>query len=70
MKPRLAQVEVTVAVVLETDRAAVVGPGVDLDNELAVAPEEVDLPAPELDVRFGWWQVMASAESEEVFLEV
>jgi hypothetical protein len=66
----LAQVEVTVVVVLESDRAAVVGPGVDLDDEVAVAPEEVNLPATELDVRFGWGQAMASAEREEVFLEV
>jgi hypothetical protein len=65
----LPQVEVAGAVVLEGDRAAVVGEGIDLDHERAVAPEEVDLPAADLGVRLGDGEPMACAEGEEVFLE-
>jgi hypothetical protein len=41
----LAQVEVASMVVLEGDRAAVVGEAVGFDDEPLLTPEEVDLPA-------------------------
>jgi hypothetical protein len=40
-------------VVVEGDRALVVGEGVDLDDKPLLPPKEVDLPAPELDVGLG-----------------
>src|SRR3954449_8968565 len=64
------EVEVAGVVVLEGDRAAVVGPGVDLDHEPVGAPEEVDFPAAELDVDLGRRQAVAAVESEEGGLEV
>lgn len=57
-------------VVLEGDRASVVGEGVDLDYEALGAPKEIDLVAAELDVGLGGREVVVGAESEEVFLEV
>jgi hypothetical protein len=41
----LAEVQVADVIVLEGDRAAVVGPGVRLDDELLCTPEEVDFVA-------------------------
>ena len=66
----LTQVEVAGVVVLEGDRAAVVEEGVDFDDEALRAPEEVDLPAAELDVGLGEGEAVATDEGEEVFLEV
>jgi hypothetical protein len=57
-------------VVLESDRAAVVGPGISLDDEALRVPEEVDFPAAEFDVDLGWRQAVAVEEGEEGGLEV
>src|SRR4051794_30249213 len=64
------EVKLAVVVVLEGDGAAVVGPGVDLDHEPLLAPEEVDFPTAELDVDLWRRQVVATVESEEGGLEV
>jgi hypothetical protein len=55
---------------MEGDRASVVGEGVDLDDEARLAPEEVDLPATELDVGLRRRDVVAMEESEGGGLEV
>jgi hypothetical protein len=55
-------------IVVEGDGATVIEKGVDLDDEAMRAPEEVDLPAAELDVGLGKWQVVETDEGEEVFL--
>jgi hypothetical protein len=57
-------------VVLEDDRAAVVAPGVGLDDEALGTLEEVDFPPPELDVDLRWRDAVSGAELEEERLEV
>lgn len=69
-EPGGAQVEVAGVVVLEGDRAPVVGEAVDFHHETLRAPEEVDFPVAELDVDLGWRQAVTAAEIEEVGLEV
>jgi hypothetical protein len=67
---RSVEVELARVVVLEGDRASVVGPEVGLDYDALSAPEEVNLPAPELDVDLGWREAVAVDEGEEKGLEV
>jgi hypothetical protein len=57
-------------VVLEGDRAAVVGPEVGFDHEALIAPEEVDGPATELDIDLGGREAVVGEEGEEEGLEV
>lgn len=57
---------------VEGDRAAVVGEGIDFDDEALLAPEEVDFVTAEFDVDLGRWDEVAvrSDEREEEGLEV
>lgn len=57
-------------VVLEGDRAAVVGPGVGFDHGSLGAPEEVDFEAAEPDVDLGVREAAVVDDREEERLEV
>jgi hypothetical protein len=57
-------------VVLEGDRAAVVGEEVGLDDDALRAPEEVDRPAAEPDVDLRAREVVAVDDGEKEGLEI
>jgi hypothetical protein len=57
-------------VILEGDRALVVGEEVGFDDYLAFGPEEINLVATDLDVGLGMREPVFEKERKEVFLEV
>jgi hypothetical protein len=66
----LPQIEVAGVVILEGDRALVVGEEVGFDDYLAFGPEEINLVATDLDVGLGMREPVFEKERKEVFLEV
>jgi hypothetical protein len=64
------QQRVPSTIVFERGRRAVVGVAVDLDDELDVAPDEVDFEAFDDGVGLWSWQVVVVAEGEEELLQV
>jgi hypothetical protein len=60
--PAGAQLQVTVVIVLEGDRATVLVPAVGLDREPLVGPEEIDPVAGDAMVDERPWQTVAVAK--------
>ncbi|HET7120594.1 MAG TPA: hypothetical protein VFI17_05025 [Solirubrobacterales bacterium] len=58
----VAEVEVAGVVGLEGDRTLVVGEEVGFDDKARLAPEEVNLPAADLDVRLWEREIVAAPE--------
>lgn len=64
------QVEITSVIILEGDCPAMPAIAVGLDRDALVAPEEIDGPAADANVDLRVGKAAASAEVEEIALEV
>src|SRR4051812_43085201 len=69
-KTQALKVGVPSAVALEGGSVAVVAEPVGLDDQAAVAPDEVDLVWPGAGIHLGHWKAVAPAERQEESLQL